>query len=217
VELARLLIADFDPAVTAIAAQPFLLRAYVGGRVLRHVPDFFLVRADETALLMNVKPAARRPGGGRALEWPGRLARERGWDYEVWSGTDLVSLANVRFLVGYRRPWLLPAGLADAVLAASGQPLPQDQVHGPPAAPSRPGSSRASSEPAQSGSRSRRPHHCPAPGACRRAPRTPRCPSELGRGYPGLQAGRKRRISALPRLSSTKTRWTPALAPLAGG
>ena len=66
-ELARLLAADFDPAVTAIAAQPFLLRAHAGGRVRRHVPDFFLVRADESALLVNVKPGgpARRPGGGR--------------------------------------------------------------------------------------------------------------------------------------------------------
>jgi len=32
-ELARLLVADFDPAVTAIAAQPFLLRALAGGRM----------------------------------------------------------------------------------------------------------------------------------------------------------------------------------------
>jgi hypothetical protein len=31
-ELARLLLADFDPDVTAIAAQPFLLRAQVSGR-----------------------------------------------------------------------------------------------------------------------------------------------------------------------------------------
>lgn len=84
------------------------------------MPDFFLVRADETALLVNVKPAARLadPAVAGALEWPGRLAREHGWDYEVWSGADPVFLANVRFLAGYRRPWLLPAGLADAVLAA---------------------------------------------------------------------------------------------------
>jgi hypothetical protein len=54
----------------------------------------------------------------RALDWPGRLAREHGWNYEVWSGADPVFLANVRFLAGYRRPWLLPADLADAVLAA---------------------------------------------------------------------------------------------------
>jgi hypothetical protein len=119
-ELARLLVADFDPAVTAIAAQPFLLRALAGGRVRRHVPDFLLVRADESAQLVNVKPAARLadPEVAGALAWPGRLAREHGWDYEVWSGADPVFLANVRFLAGYRRPWLLPAGLADAVLAA---------------------------------------------------------------------------------------------------
>ena len=119
-ELARLLLADFDPAVTSIAAQPFLLRAHAGGRVRRHVPDFFLVRADGSALLVNVKPAARLadPAVAGALEWPGRLAREHGWDYEVWSGDDRVFLSNVRFLAGYRRPWLLPAGLADAVLAA---------------------------------------------------------------------------------------------------
>jgi hypothetical protein len=34
-ELARLLLADFDPGVTAIAAQPFLLRAQAGGRLRR--------------------------------------------------------------------------------------------------------------------------------------------------------------------------------------
>jgi hypothetical protein len=72
-ELARLLLADFDPAVTAIAAQPFLLRAHAGGRVRRHVPDLFLVRADGSALLVNVKPAARLadPAVAGALEWPG--------------------------------------------------------------------------------------------------------------------------------------------------
>jgi hypothetical protein len=58
-ELARLLVADFDPGVTAIAAQPFLLRAQAGGRVRRHVPDFLLVRADHTVQVVNVKPAAR--------------------------------------------------------------------------------------------------------------------------------------------------------------
>ena len=43
VRLARLLVADFDPAVVAIAAQPLLLRARASGRVRRHVPDFFVV------------------------------------------------------------------------------------------------------------------------------------------------------------------------------
>jgi hypothetical protein len=119
-ELARLLVADFDPAVVAIAAQPFLLRAQAGGRVRRHVPDFFVVRADQSAQLVNVKPAGQLadPEVAGALDWPGRLARDHGWDYEIWSEADPVYLANVRFLAGYRRPWLLPAGLPDAVLAA---------------------------------------------------------------------------------------------------
>ena len=119
-ELARLLIADFNPAVTAIAAQPFWLRALAGGRVRRHVPDFFLQRADQSALLVNVKPAGQLadPEGAEALEWPGRLARDHGWDYEIWTGADPVYLANLRFLAGYRRPWLVPAGMTDAVLAA---------------------------------------------------------------------------------------------------
>ena len=119
-ELARLLVADFDPAVVAIAAQPFWLRMRTGGQVRRHVPDFFLLRAGHSALLVNVKPAGQLadPEVAEALEWPGRLAREHGWDYEIWTGADPVYLANLRFLAGYRRPWLVPAGMTDAVLAA---------------------------------------------------------------------------------------------------
>jgi len=118
-ELARLLIADFDPAVVAIAAQPFWLRMRIGGQVRRHVPDFFLVRADHSAQLVNVKPVSQLadPEVAEALEWPGRLARDHGWDYEIWSGADPVYLANLRFLAGYRRPWLLPPGVTDSVLA----------------------------------------------------------------------------------------------------
>jgi len=119
-ELARLLIADFDLAVVAIAAQPFWLRARADGRVRRHVPDFFLLRADQSAVVINVKPAAQLadPEVTAALDWPGRLVRDHGWDYEIWTGADPVYLANLRFLAGYRRPWLVAAGLADAVLAA---------------------------------------------------------------------------------------------------
>jgi len=58
-ELARLLLADFDQDVRGIYAQPFLLVARVNGRVRRHVPDFLLVSAVGTARLVNVKPAVR--------------------------------------------------------------------------------------------------------------------------------------------------------------
>ena len=117
-ELARLLLADFDPAVTAMAAQPFLLRAKAGGRVRRHVPDFLLIDADQTVRVVNVKPADRLadPSVAEALAWPGELFEGRGWGHEIWSGADPVVLTNVRFLAGYRRPGMPPDAVTSAVL-----------------------------------------------------------------------------------------------------
>jgi hypothetical protein len=110
-ELARLLLADFDPQVEQIYAQPFRLAARVGGRMRHHVPDFLLVSDAGTARLVNVKPAERLqdPQVAEALAWPGVLAGRLGWEYEVWSGADAIVLGNVRFLAGYRRPGVVPA------------------------------------------------------------------------------------------------------------
>ncbi len=104
-ELARLLLADFDREVVGIAAQPFLVRE-LG---CRHVPDFMLGRVDGSVLIVNVKPANRlgSPRVADALAWAGRVFAERGWEHEVWSGADAQRLANVRFLAGYRREALL--------------------------------------------------------------------------------------------------------------
>src|SRR5216683_2969984 len=65
-----------------------------------------------TARLVNVKPAARLadPKIAEALAWPGVLAERHGWEYEVWSGADVTVLENIRFLAGYRRPGVVPAG-----------------------------------------------------------------------------------------------------------
>lgn len=105
-ELARLLLADFDPRVQQIYAQPLLLVARADGRARRHVPGFLLVSAAETARLVNVKPAARLrdPEVAEALAWPGVLAERRGWEYEVRSGADVTVLENIRFPAGYRHP-----------------------------------------------------------------------------------------------------------------
>ncbi|MFH8583429.1 TnsA-like heteromeric transposase endonuclease subunit [Streptomyces celluloflavus] len=105
-ELARLLLADFDPVVRGIFAQPCRLAARVGDRVRHHVPDFLLVMRSETVRVVNVKPADRLqdPKIVEALAWPGELFRQHGWEYEVWSGADRVLLENVRFLAAYRRP-----------------------------------------------------------------------------------------------------------------
>ena len=120
-ELARLLLADFDPEVLGIAAQPFL----VTDVDRRHVPDFLLQRADGSVLIVNVKPAERLEDEriADALAWAGRVFGERGWEHEVWSGANAQLLANVRFLAGYRRAALFESAIEAAAVLSVGSVL----------------------------------------------------------------------------------------------
>jgi hypothetical protein len=126
-ELERLLLADFDPAVTAIFAQPCLLTGVVGGVRRRHVPDFLFASADGAVTVVNVKPAARLlvPKVAQALAWPGAVFEAHGWGYEVWSGAERVLVENVRFLAGYRRRGLVDEAQLENALAemVDGEPL----------------------------------------------------------------------------------------------
>jgi hypothetical protein len=121
-ELARLLLADFDRTVVNIVAQPFQLSARIGGRIRRHVPDFLLRDGTGVATVVDVKPAGllAEPTIARTLAWAGELIEARGWQFEVWSGCDGGPLTNVRFLAGYRRSWLFSEDLLNEVLAAVG-------------------------------------------------------------------------------------------------
>jgi hypothetical protein len=121
-ELARLLLADFDRAVMTIVAQPFQLNARIDGRLRRHVPDLLLRDETGAATVVDVKPAGllAEPTVARTLAWASELIETRGWQFEVWSGCDGVLLTNVRFLAGYRRPWLFRQELLNEVLAVVG-------------------------------------------------------------------------------------------------
>jgi hypothetical protein len=126
-ELARLLLADFDPDVDRVWAQPGLLEAPVEGKVRRHVPDFLLISPAGAVTVVNVKPASRLtdPKVAAALAWPGALVTGHGWGYEVWSGGDPVVVENVRFLAAYRRPGLVDETAVAAALGhvEDGEPL----------------------------------------------------------------------------------------------
>jgi len=121
-ELARLMLADFDRAAVTIVAQPFQLSARMGGRIRRHIPDFLLWDGIGAATVVDVKPAGllAEPTVTRTLAWVGKLIEARGWQFEVWSGCDGVLLANVRFLAGYRRSWLFSEDLLNEVRTAVG-------------------------------------------------------------------------------------------------
>ena len=123
-ELARIMLADFDPSVTGIAAQPFLLTGADGSRIRRHIPDLLLAGADSGITVVDVKAPSRMadPAVEAQFAWTRRVCAGQGWAFEAWSGTDPRLLANVQFLAGYRRPALIDAGLIPAVLdAAAGQ------------------------------------------------------------------------------------------------
>jgi len=118
-ELARLLYADFDPAVRSVSAQPFLLTAQVGGKERRHVPDFLLLTGGGP-VVVDVKPRSRlaKQDVAFTLAWCRAAVEGRGWEYEVWSEPPEAELANISMLAGYRRAWLFDAALIGALTGA---------------------------------------------------------------------------------------------------
>jgi hypothetical protein len=124
-ELARILLADQDFSVVAIAAQPFLLEGSDGERIRRHVPDVLLGHADGAVTVVDVKAVSRLddPTVSAQFAWTKRLCDRRGFRFEVWSGADAVLLENVRFLAGYRRSVLIAQEWVPRVLDVSCSPI----------------------------------------------------------------------------------------------
>ena len=122
-ELARILLADFDPAVVAIAAQPFHLSGRDAGRSRSHVPDLLLQDASGLVTVVDVKPEQRvgRPEVQAVFRWTEELVTTHGWAFEVWSEADPVALENVRFPDGYRRPGTIEQRLLPQLMEASEQ------------------------------------------------------------------------------------------------
>jgi hypothetical protein len=116
----RLLLADYDPDVVGIAAQPMWLVGKDNGDTRRHVPDLLLALSDGNFMLVDVKPAefAQHPKAVAVFGWTTRICAARRWRYEVWTGADAVVMANVRQLAAGRRRELLDDAAVEAVQAA---------------------------------------------------------------------------------------------------
>ncbi|WP_433625734.1 TnsA-like heteromeric transposase endonuclease subunit [Nocardia sp. CA-120079] len=115
-ELSCLLLADFDPMVKRIAAQPFLITTIVAGKQRRHIPDYLLL-TNGGPIVVDVKPRERlaKPSVKSTFAWTRELVEGLGWRYQVSSEPDPVILENVRFLAGYRREWLFPTTLLNTL------------------------------------------------------------------------------------------------------
>ncbi|WP_286199123.1 TnsA-like heteromeric transposase endonuclease subunit [Mycolicibacterium sp. ELW1] len=118
-ELSCLIRADFDPDVRAMVAQPFLLSADVGGRLRRHIPDYLWDTVDGPVVVDVVRrERLAHPDIETLCAWTNEVVGRLGWGYQVVSESEPVEFANIRFLAGYRRDWLVPSALSDAMRAA---------------------------------------------------------------------------------------------------
>jgi hypothetical protein len=79
-ELANLLLADFDPAVHQIVAQPFVLHAEVDGRLRRHIPDY-LWDTDDEPVVVDVVRGVRlnQPKVVLLCAWTRQIVESLGW------------------------------------------------------------------------------------------------------------------------------------------
>jgi hypothetical protein len=107
-ELANLILADFDPSVHHIVAQPFQVSASVDGQERRHILDY-LWDSDEGPLVVDVVRTERMTNLKivRLCTWTKKIVESMGWSYLVVNEPAAMRIANVRFLAGYRREWLL--------------------------------------------------------------------------------------------------------------
>jgi hypothetical protein len=106
-ELSRLTLADYDRSSKRIVSQPFQITARVGGERLLRVPDY-LVLTDAEPLVIDVTRRDRleKPKYQHTFDLTRRVVELRGWRYELAHEPPRIEYANVRFLAGYRRPWL---------------------------------------------------------------------------------------------------------------
>ncbi|MEW1757447.1 TnsA-like heteromeric transposase endonuclease subunit [Streptomyces cyaneofuscatus] len=121
----HLVLMDFDPAVMQVASQPFWLHWHDGSRERRHAPDFFVRRADGSAVVVDVRADDRiAPRDAEAFEVTRRACNVAGWVFERVGVPEAVLLANVRWLSRYRHPRCRQAPVAARLMEVFAQPGP---------------------------------------------------------------------------------------------
>lgn len=109
-ELSWLWLADFDPTVVRISAQPLQVVGRNGTRRRMRIPDFLALRPDGGAVVVDIKPEPMLddPDVRESLAWTARVFGDAGIEYAVWSGASDVILRNVRLVAAARRAGLVP-------------------------------------------------------------------------------------------------------------
>ncbi|MFJ9822652.1 TnsA-like heteromeric transposase endonuclease subunit [Streptomyces sp. NPDC101151] len=121
----RLVLMDFDPGVVGIASQPFWLHWHDGERERRHAPDYFVRRADGSAVVVDVRPDERiEPRDAEAFEVTRLACGQAGWGFERVGVPEEALLANVRWLSRYRHPRCQRGPVVDRLREVFAAPFP---------------------------------------------------------------------------------------------
>lgn len=119
----HLMLLDRDPAVVAMASQPFWLSWSENGCRRRHVPDYFARLADGSGLVVDVRPDERIDRRNAAVfAATARACEAVGWSYRRVGGLDPVLVANLRWLAGYRHRRCRDTAVADVLVRAFAEP-----------------------------------------------------------------------------------------------
>ena len=117
---------DFDPTVVGIASQPFwLLWRDESGASMSHCPDYFVRRADGSAVVVDCRPVDRRPEKDVAkFDATAAACTDLGWGYYLVGATESVRTASVRWLAGYRHPRHDRCDVSAALRGVFTEPVP---------------------------------------------------------------------------------------------
>lgn len=124
-EAQHLTLLDFDPGVTAISSQAFMLDGVDHDGDWRHFPDLFVRRSDGSALVVDVKNP-RHLGHEDVLLQARRTEYAcclLGWAYQMTGGIDPQLWANVSWLAGYRRSPHAGTDLIDRIITLATSPV----------------------------------------------------------------------------------------------
>ena len=120
-----LLVADFAAGLIEALCQPFLLRFFSGGKVIRHTPDFLLV-TESGLVLIDVRPDGRiKREDALKFAAAAEAALSAGWQYGVVVGWRQHVWTNVDALSAERRPLPDVLGIQEQLQEVAAQgPLP---------------------------------------------------------------------------------------------
>jgi hypothetical protein len=107
---------DFDPAVIALASQPFRLVWADGDRDREHTPDHFARLSDGTGVVVDVRPESLvDEEAAEVFPFTARICATAGWQFRLVGDLDQPFRANLRWLARYRHPRCHRASVAEVL------------------------------------------------------------------------------------------------------